>query len=896
MTAEQYQATREYFHLLVDLPPEQRAEKIEHISCPEIRSEICRLLLLNDTQDTLLDEPLFSLPGTFAPGDVVGRFKITRLIGRGGMGEVFEAEDLKFSSRCAVKTIAPEWIGDLDTASRFERETRAGRIINHPNVCRVYEYLEEQRGGHRLAIIVMEFVEGETLQEIVARQGPLKRESASAILSGILDGLEAAHRCGVIHRDLKPSNVMVQTSGRTVLMDFGLARHSEDDSRTKRHFGTASWMAPEQHRGESSVRSDIYSLGLVVLFMLTGQHAEEGRQVPRAWRAPLAKCTSIVPSDRYASVSEVRRGFFPRPVWTRRALVAASGTALISAVLEWQRRGSHLQVMDGAPLIIEDVENRTGDASLDSVQQVVAIQLEQSPKLRIFTGPVGGRRRGLALRVALHPDQEHIRIDFQLRSLNTNATTRTSIVAGSRADLFPALYEACRWVRQSAGESPADMAELDLKPESASTGSWDALLAFTRGEREARQRHAELALQAYDEALRLDAGFALANMRRGDVLTSLGRDGEALEAWRRTMQLAAQRRLSRLEEFRIRSMFASDTWDFAEAVRAYDAYVSYYPHDADAYWFRARPLLLLGRGEEALGNMIKAVNLEPENAGAQAETALMGSVLGRPEIVQEHLPLASQVNSAVASRIAQLIAFITGHYQELQEWYERAMRQPDPEHQSVMRTQHAHLLAEVGRWAESETILRNGIAFDLTAGLIAEANRKRVSLLALETRLPGWRADRMTQEMLAGLAASSGPWLMVGAISILARAGVPAMARPLAAALKNSFPTPLSLYAQERASGEISIAEKRISDGLAHLRNAAAALPPAWPREFLAWGLEQAGDNTAFSELQRVVAAKGILWVNTYLERPGFWAGALERLASRDPSYRAALQAVRARN
>jgi hypothetical protein len=229
----------------------------------------------------------------------------------------------------------------------------------------------------------------------------------------------------------------------------------------------------------------------------------------------------------------------------------------------------------------------------------------------------------------------------------------------------------------------------------------------------------------------------------------------------------------------------------------------------------------------------------------------------------------------------------------MQDWYERAMQQPAPEHQSVVRTQHAHLLAEIGHWEQSARILREGIAFDLAAGLVAEANRKRVSLLALETRLPGWRADATTEKMLGKLAASSGPWLLVGAVSVLARAGHPEPARSVAAGLRQSFSAPLFSYASERASGEIDISERRISEGLAHLRRAAAVLPPAWPREFLAWGLEMAGSQRAVSEFRRVVAAKGILWINTFLERPGIWADSLEKLAVRDPAYRALLQQVR---
>jgi len=881
VTPEHYQVAREYFHKTVDLTPEERDRELDTIASATVRDEVWRLLQLSDADTTFLDEPLFDVPQSLSPGDLVGRFRIIRSLARGGMGEVFEAEDLKFSQRYAIKTIAAEWLDDRETVSRFERETKIGRELNHPNVCRVYEYLEERRGRHILGMVVMELIDGRTLEEVVSAEGPLSLEHAGAVLSGILDGLEAAHNCGVIHRDLKPGNVMVQNSGRVVLMDFGLARHAGDSSRTQRIRGTASYMAPEQHRGESTFRSDIYSLGLLVHFLLTARQPEADRSLPRRWREAIRRCTLMVPSDRFASVAEVRRAFFPRRVWSRRSwITGVSATTVAGLIVLWETSHRSLDMAAGKPLVIEAVENRTGDPLLDALAPVILTQLEQSPRLRL----VEASTRGLGLKVVLASDHGGIRLGFTLQSLEGGPSKTQTVRADSRADVFSAVYEGCRWVRRTLGESAQDMAELDLRPESATTGSWEALMAFTRAERDARDRKMDAALVALGEALRLDSNFALASMRKGDILSSLGRDGEAIEAWRETIQLAVEHRLTRLEEFRIRSMFAADTWDFANSIKIYNAYVGYYPHDQDAWHFRAIPLLMMARGPEAIETMEKSLAIEPRDAGTQAEMGLFGSIVGRPELAKEHLPLAATMTPALAARISQLVAFIEGRYGELGDWYDRAMWRNPPEQQSVVRTQHAHVLAELGHWTESEKVLRDGIALDQTLGLIGESNRKKMSLLTIKTRFKQQGRDLEIEQLVESIGAYTGPWVRVSAVSALARAGLMATARLVLEGLDLTFPTPMSDYAIHRARGEILMMEDRVAAGLTHLEKAAAALPPAWPREFLGWGLEKAGHSTsATSEYRRVAASKGIYWVSVYLERPGIWADTLERLVSLDP-------------
>lgn len=208
----------------------------------------------------------------FAPGSVIAeRYRIVSLLGRGGMGEVFRADDLTLGQPVALKFL-PESMIDEYVLARFRNEVRIARRISHPNVCRVYDIGETQ--NH--VFLSMEYVDGENLSSLLRRIGRLPRDKALEIARKMSAGLAAAHDKGVLHRDLKPSNIMLDARGEVLIMDFGLAGlvHEIKDVRS----GTPAYMAPEQLVGkEVTVRSDIYALGLVLYELFTGKPAFEGK-------------------------------------------------------------------------------------------------------------------------------------------------------------------------------------------------------------------------------------------------------------------------------------------------------------------------------------------------------------------------------------------------------------------------------------------------------------------------------------------------------------------------------------------------------------------------------------------------------------------------------------------
>jgi hypothetical protein len=218
--------------------------------------------------------------GRFVPGMLVaGRYRIISLLGRGGMGEVYRADDLSLGQAVALKFL-PEAATDEQTLDRFRNEVRIARRISHPNVCRVYDIGQSDKQ----VFLSMEYVDGEDLSCLLRRIGRLPPDKALEIARKICAGLEAAHDKGVLHRDLKPANIMLDGRGEILIMDFGLAgvAHEIEDVRS----GTPAYMAPEQLSGkEVTARSDIYALGLVLYELFTGKPAYQGYSRDEIMRA-----------------------------------------------------------------------------------------------------------------------------------------------------------------------------------------------------------------------------------------------------------------------------------------------------------------------------------------------------------------------------------------------------------------------------------------------------------------------------------------------------------------------------------------------------------------------------------------------------------------------------------
>src|SRR2546427_3127144 len=228
----------------------------------------------------------------FTPGAVIaGRYRLVALLGRGGMGDVYRADDLTLDHPVALKFL-PEGAIDPAQLAQFHNELRIARQVSHKNVCRLYDLGEAD--GRRF--LTMEYVDGEDLASLLRRIGRLPQDKAIEIARELCAGLAAAHDKGVLHRDLKPSNIMIDGRGRAKITDFGLAVGVDDDKGGAEVSGTPAYMAPEQLSGKgASIQSDIYALGLVLYEIFTGRKPFEAATLAD-WRRRHSEDQPTAPS------------------------------------------------------------------------------------------------------------------------------------------------------------------------------------------------------------------------------------------------------------------------------------------------------------------------------------------------------------------------------------------------------------------------------------------------------------------------------------------------------------------------------------------------------------------------------------------------------------------------
>lgn len=365
--------------------------------------------------------------GAYLIGRKVSHYRVLEILGGGGMGVVYRAEDIKLGRRVALKFLPEELASDQVAMERFKREARAASALNHPNICTIYA-VEECDGQ---PFIAMELLEGQTLRDLIASSQAAQAKTQHAALPlevlfefaiQIADGLDAAHQKGIIHRDIKPANVFITSQGRAKILDFGLAKSQEFDgadlgdphgarpdvvlnfnlTRTGTTIGTAGYMSPEQFRGEKvDSRTDLFSFGLVLYEMAVGRRAFPGETIPELRAAilndvpvPVRQLNSSIPAElemiinkalekerdkRYRTAAEMRyslnaaaeklsgrtgRASSSRARWLVAAAAVLVLLVTVGAISIVKRRSDSLPPIQLSVLTLNSAENAVGDGSI----------------------------------------------------------------------------------------------------------------------------------------------------------------------------------------------------------------------------------------------------------------------------------------------------------------------------------------------------------------------------------------------------------------------------------------------------------------------------------------------------------------------------------------------------
>ena len=432
MTPERWRQVEQLYHAALDRKPGERTAFLVE-ACngdDELRREVDSLLASEQSPHSLLEHPAWGGESTqigLALKTQVGPYRIEAMLGEGGMGVVYRALDTKLNRPVAIKVLFEE-LADAAAQRRFQREAQTASSLNHPHILTVHDTGEFEGRQY----LVTEFVDGGTLKDWAIRENRTWREIVE-LLTGVADGLAAAHDAGILHRDIKPANILVARNGYAKLADFGLAKLTEgaarDITRTLTELrtgrglilGTIAYMSPEQALGKSlDARSDIFSFGIVLYELLAGQRPFSGASdlevlktiihgsfpplradIPPALRTIVEKALEKDPAERYQTmrdmVVDLRRLGREKAVGSKsveprsfRLIVPAAAVvlALVAAgyfYFPGALRGAP-KLTDKDTLVVADFVNKTGDPAFDdTLRQGLIVQLQQSPFLSLIS-------------------------------------------------------------------------------------------------------------------------------------------------------------------------------------------------------------------------------------------------------------------------------------------------------------------------------------------------------------------------------------------------------------------------------------------------------------------------------------------------------------------------------
>jgi len=620
-------------------------------------------------------------------GKTVSHYQVVEELGAGGMGVVFRADDTRLDRAVALKFLPSETTRDKPALDRFLREARAAAALNHPHICTIHEIAEHEGEP----FIVMELLEGETLRARLDG-GPLKIDPLLELALQVATALEAAHAKGVIHRDIKPANIFVTRSGQAKVLDFGLAKLAERPDGTVANsavvtaardqltspgstLGTVTYMSPEQARGDLlDARSDLFSFGAVLYEMATGALAFEGGTSASVFNAifnasprPPMEVNAAVPQElerivgtalekdpelRYQTATELKTDL--KRLKRDRESGHSKATASSGAHSASERAAGATPAQQSvAVLYFENLSSAKDDEYFrDGMTEDIITELSKIGQLRVFprsevlafrnepvTGPEVGQQLGAAyvLEGSIRRAGNRLRITAQLVETKTRHSAWGERYDRELEDVFAIQDEIARSIAQALRVTltPQEEKTIAHKP----TENMQAYDFYLRGRSYTRRENLEFALQMFEQAIKLDADFALAHAGVASVCGMIFELREQNEKWIERGLTACERALAldpqaaEVLASRARVSYAQKKHD--EAIAFAREAIERKPDCEGAYNILGRAMFESDRFEEAAALVERALEANGEDYNTYIPFANALGRLGRHHEVRQ---------------------------------------------------------------------------------------------------------------------------------------------------------------------------------------------------------------------------------------------------------------------